>query len=269
MRRIILIFAAIALSLSAAEAQQDERYSQGVFTETTTVIRHKPDKPEKPKRERILYNARRGYQQEVTLDWWWMEGGPVENYSALRLSYIGGYRFGNYFFAGLGAGLNIGLTNSGKLKVYRDEWGWFNYIESDFDWGDGRITTSDSAPMSSVALPLFVYFKGYFTRTKVAPYISFAAGALFSLPVKIEVYDGSPIGDVENVIKYGGIEPLLEIAAGMSCHISDKVSLSFEVGCYIQKTYQFCDNLERFTLTDDDIEGSLLPGPMLSIGLTF
>ncbi|MBQ3173990.1 MAG: hypothetical protein IJB56_06780, partial [Alistipes sp.] len=98
--------------------------------------------------------------------------------------------------------------------------------------------------------------------------ISFAAGALFSLPAKIEVYDGSPIGDVENVIKYGGVEPLLEIAAGMSCHISDKVSLSFEVGCYIQKTYYFC-NMAKFTLTDDDIEGFLAPGPMLSIGLTF
>lgn len=212
MRRIILIFAAIALSLSAAEAQQDERYSQGVFTETTTVTHHKIDKP---KKERTLHETKSGYQQHTSLSWWWT---PDTDHSALRLSYIGGYRFGNYFFAGAGAGIDVGILNT--------HGGYYYY-------------GGDALPMQSIAIPLFANIKCYFTKRGIAPYFSFSAGARFSTFKKVKRYDSN--GRHIQTFKHSAVDPFFELAAGINCRISDNNSITLQLGYYTHRVLYMRD----------------------------
>lgn len=223
MKRVILILAAIALSLSAAEAQQDERYSQGVFTETTTVTHHKIDKP---KKERTLHETKSGYQQNTSLSWWWT---PDTDHSALRLSYIGGYRFGNYFFAGAGAGIDVGILNT-----YIKEWhgGYHQY----YGFGGNVL------PMQSIAIPLFANIKCYFTKRGVAPYLSFSAGARFSTFKKVKRYDTN--GRHIQTFKHSAVEPFFELTTGINCRISDNNSITLQLGYYTHRVlymYDFSD----------------------------
>lgn len=237
MRRIILIFAAIALSLSAAEAQQDERYSQGVFTETTTVIRHKPDKP---KKERTLHETKSGYQQHTSLSWWWT---PAAGHGALRLSYIGGYRFGNYFFAGAGAGIDVGILNT-----YIHEWHGGSY---------GLGGSLLPLPMQSIAIPLFANIKCYFTKRGVAPYLSFSAGARFSTFKKVKRYDTN--GRHIQTFKHSAVDPFFELAAGINCRISDNNSITLQLGYYTHRVL--------YVISDYIVDWG--HGLACSIGLTF
>lgn len=210
MKRIILIFAAILLLLPAAEAQ----YSQGVLTETTTVTR---TKIEKPKKERQKFDAKRGYQQEASIGCWWSLGNK-RDYLALRFSYIGGMRFNNYFFAGIGTGLDIGLSNIYNTGLY---------IYCSVYHGTDHIS---DMPMQIIAIPLFANIKVYFSRTQVAPYLSFSAGARFSSPKKAKV-DGFHIE--EKIIKYGAVKPFFEVNFGLDIHCSQKHSYILQFGYYV------------------------------------
>lgn len=248
MKRLLLIFAAIALSLSSVEAQQDRRYSQGVFTETTTVTRYKVEKPVK---EKTLYEIKSGYQQEVSLGWWWM---PPTDHSALRLSYIGGYRLGNHLFAGVGAGLDVGILYTNKVYAYEDSYHDMYNFEGLYGYHD--------MPMQSVAIPLYANIKVYFTKTGVAPYLSFSAGARFSTPKKIKVYDTS--GSMEQIIKYGAVMPFFEVATGINCRISDSNSFTFQFGYYTQRITR----IESYNY-GAGFYGSWSHGLACSIGITF
>ncbi len=96
MKRIILIFAAITFTLSAAEAQDDTRYSQGVFTETTTITR---TKVEKIKNEHNITENIRGFKKNIELGLQFGSDFSTECHCIL------GYRFNNLLFLGGGTGI--------------------------------------------------------------------------------------------------------------------------------------------------------------------
>lgn len=96
MKRIILIFAAITFTLSAAEAQDDTRYSQGVFTETTTITR---TKVEKIKNEHNITENIRGFKKNIELGLQYGSDISTECHCIL------GYRFNNLLFLGGGTGI--------------------------------------------------------------------------------------------------------------------------------------------------------------------
>ncbi len=234
MKRLILIAVAIVLSLSAAEAQQDERYSQGVFTQTTTVTRTKIERPKREKPDTPKYDAKRGFQQQASFGWWWTAnyffGG--KNYNALRFSYIGGMRFNNFFFAGVGAGLDIGVSITYKPIAEADRWGEDYVVETAGGWRRDHYL-----PMQSIAIPLFVNFKGYFTKTMVAPYLSFSAGARLSTGKKLEIYD--MYGNYENELRYGAFKPFFEVAAGINYRKSADRNYTFQFGYYTHDVKRF------------------------------
>ncbi len=96
MKRIILIFAAITFSLSVAEAQDDTRYSQGVFTETTTINR---TKVEKIKNKHNITGNIRGFKKNIELGLQYGSDISTECHCIL------GYRFNNLLFLGGGTGI--------------------------------------------------------------------------------------------------------------------------------------------------------------------
>ena len=110
MKRIILIFAAITFSLSAAEAQDDTRYSQGVFTETTTITH---TKVEKIKNE---HNITKNIKKSIEL------GLQYGSDISTECHYILGYRFNNLLYLGGGTGIiyfpEAGTTESFDIPIY-------------------------------------------------------------------------------------------------------------------------------------------------------
>ena len=204
---------------------------------------------------REVYPAKRGFQQQASFGWWWTDSYRGRNYSALRFSYIGGRRFNDYFFAGVGAGLDIGVSNTYKPTASVDRWG-DHEIETPYGW-DNQV----DLPMQSIAIPLFVNFKGYFTRTKVAPYLSFSAGARLSTGKKLEIYDMS--GNYDRTLRYGAFKPFFEVAAGVNYRKSADRNYTFQFGYYTHNIKEF-DGWEGY---EPDNEWS--HGFSMSIGMTF
>ncbi len=256
MKRLILIAVAILLSFSVAEAQQDERYSQGVFTQTTTVTRTKIERPKREKPERPKYDAKRGFQQQVSFGGWWTDSYNGPDYSALRFSYIGGRRFNDYFYAGVGAGLDIGVSNTYKPTAEADGRGYYE-VETAGGWHKDWVYL----PMQSIAIPLFVNFKGYFTKTKVAPYLSFSAGARLSTGKKLEIYNES--GNYDGKQRYGAFKPFFEVAAGINYRKSADRNYTFQFGYYTHNV-KFFDGGGDF-----DLYNRWSPGFSMSVGMTF
>lgn len=255
MKRLILIAVAILLSFSAAEAQQDERYSQGVFTQTTTVTRTKIERPKREKPERPKYDAKRGFQQQASFGWWRarITTFSTKPYSALRFSYIGGRRFNNYFFAGIGAGLDIGMSNTYKANAHERGRG-----DSTVGY-DGYV----GLPMQSVAIPLFVNLKGYFTKTRVAPYLSFSAGARLSTGKKLKIYD--VYGNYKDQLRYGAFKPFFEFAGGLNYRKSADRNFTFQFGYYTHNV-KFFDGKEGGGF---DLYNRWSHGFSMSVGMTF
>lgn len=253
MKRIILIAVAIVLSFSAAEAQQDERYSQGVFTQTTTVTRTKIERPKREKPDTPKDEAMRGFQQQASMGWWLTMNGA---HTALRFSYIGGRRFNNYFFAGVGAGLDIGVSNTYKANVYNTGWYYGVGINRE-EWRRDK-----ALPMQSIAIPLFVNLKGYFTKTRVAPYLSFSAGARLSSSKKLMVYD--VYGNYEDQLRYGAFKPFFEVAGGVNYRKSADRNFTFQFGYYTHNVKEFYGWEGGFDLYNEWSHGF-----SMSVGMTF
>lgn len=255
MKRIILIAVAILLSFSVAEAQQDERYSQGVFTQTTTVTRTKIERPKREKPDTPKDEAMRGFQQQASMGWW-LTMNRV--HSALRFSYIGGMRFNDYFFAGIGAGLDIGVSHTYKPKVRAINYGDYGVYEGMYD---GSAFLEEIMPMQSIAIPLFVNLKGYFTKTRVAPYLSFSAGARLSTGKKLMIYD--EYGNYEDQLRYGAFKPFFEVAAGINYRKSADRNYTFQFGYYTHNVKEF-DGFDGF-----DLDNEWIHGFSMSVGMTF
>ena len=269
MRRFILLGALLLLCSGSAFAQVnkngEQRIQQGVITETTvtTLDSVTVTKQVRMSREqwrayqdslrmvrynaRPRYDAKRGFQQQASFGWWLTASSP--NYSALRFSYIGGMRFNDYFFAGVGAGLDIGVSNTHNptaedIRVYIVEWA-------------GGYSSRLGLPMQSIAIPLFVNFKGYFTKTKVAPYLSFSAGARLSTKKRVE------LGNSENIIRYGAFKPFFEVAAGVNYRKSADRNYTFQFGYYTHNIKEF-DGWNGY-----DLDNEWSHGFSMSIGMTF
>ena len=288
MKRFILLGALLLLCSGSAFAQVnkngEQRIQQGVITETTVTtldsvtvtkqvrmsreqwrayrdsIRMVKYGARKQRQASIpRYDAKRGFQQQASFGWWWTDSYRGRNYSALRFSYIGGRRFNDYFFAGVGAGLDIGVSNTYKptAKESVDYWGDYYYkVETAGGWYEYEAYL----PMQSIAIPLFVNFKGYFTKTKVAPYISFSAGARLSTGKKLELYYGDDTGEQ----RYGAFKPFFEVAAGVNYRKSADRNYTFQFGYYTHNIKDFYGWKGYFNLDNEWSHGF-----SMSVGMTF
>lgn len=290
MKRFTLLGALLLFCSGSAFAQVnksgEQRIQQGVITETTvttldsvTVTKQVRMSREqwrayrdslrmvkygaRKQRQASIprYDAKRGFQQQVSFGWWWTESWEGPNYSALRFSYIGGRRFNDYFFAGVGAGFDIGVSNTYKptAKESVDYWGNSCYYVED---AYGRDKSRVELPMQSIAIPLFVNFKGYFTKTKVAPYLSFSAGARLSTGKKLEIRDHNSY--YENHLRYGVFKAFFEVAAGVNYRKSADRNYTFQFGYYTHNIKEF----EGYR-NDFDLDNEWFHGFSMSVGMTF
>ena len=278
MKRFILLGALLLLCSGSAFAQVnkngEQRIQQGVITETTvtTLDSVTVTKQVRMSREqwrayrdslrmvrynaRPRYDAKRGFQQQASFGWWRTDSWDNRNYSALRFSYIGGRRFNDYFFAGVGAGLDIGVSNTYKPTAKADKRGYYR-VEKASGW----YSSWTDLPMQSIAIPLFVNFKGYFTKTKVAPYLSFSAGARLSTGKKLEIYN--EYVNYYGKQRYGAFKPFFEVAAGVNYRKSADRNYTFQFGYYTHNIKGFDGGY------DFDLDNEWRHGFSMSVGMTF
>lgn len=249
MRRIILLITALVCSTQLF-AQYSGRVTSthGTVVEKVTVITIEPEVVEEEKVEEEedvfepisypKYDAKIGYQQEISLGWW--TTAHWDDSRALRLSYVGGKRFNNYFFAGLGAGLDIGISHTYQPHVVKSKYGNYEIYDEN---GNGRGSGDVVLPMQSIAIPIYANIKVYVARTKFAPYLSFSAGARFSAAKRLTTMDG--------VYKYGIVKPFFELALGASIRKSEKLSHKFHIGFYTQNANNFVDVYDHWEIYRD------------------
>lgn len=253
MRRIILLIAALVCSTQLF-AQYSGRVTSthGTVVEKVTVITIEPEVVEEEEDvfEPISYpkyDAKIGYQQEISLNLLVTERNYYTDYAnhrngycTFRINYIGGKRCNNFFFVGFGTGLDIGISNTYKPHVVKSKYdNYYIYDENGNYKGGGNVVL----PMQTIAIPIYANIKVYVARTKLAPYLSFSAGARFSAAKRLTTMDG--------VYKYGIVKPFFELALGASIRKSEKLSHKFHIGFYTQNANNFVDVHEHWEMYRD------------------
>lgn len=164
MKRLILIIAALALLPFISDAQvvikktQDKRMSSVSATVVKKNVIYK---------ERKLYDAKVGFQQFVEVSPKFGFGRYERGHTGIN--YIGGWRFNNRLFAGVGTGLEFAHQyeeeEAKKIKELIREGRESTY--SIYQYGT----------LNAVSLPIYAHVRAYYMRTAWAPYSSLSLGS--------------------------------------------------------------------------------------------
>ncbi|MGM9763270.1 MAG: hypothetical protein ACI3ZQ_04550 [Candidatus Cryptobacteroides sp.] len=141
-----------------------------------------------------------GYEQHIDASFSCITTG--ENEFEGSLTYIGGYRFNNYIFLGLGAGVSV---SDGDSHAYHDDYYY------------------DGLPYPMVNVPVFVHLRVYFLKTRVSPYFALSAGGRFSGKGTFELESG-------NEVKYNTCGVYLAPSIGLNIRLNKRTSLYFAAG---------------------------------------
>ena len=172
MKRLIFITALLVVSFTSdAQVVIRTNKDKNVKTVSSTVI-----KKEVIYKERKLYDAKVGFQQFIELS-------PkfCEHHSHTGINYIGGWRFNNWIYAGIGTGLEFAhkVAKGAKAAMGKDVVSYmlyvYNYDYSYFSEEDAEIETFRGS-FNSVSIPLYLHCRAYYMRTRWAPYSSVSFG---------------------------------------------------------------------------------------------
>ncbi len=212
MKRIFLIFVAV-LAGYTANAQLVQSSSLMV----TTVKKKLPP-------------VERGYEQSVDLSF-----HKIGNLSGFNLNYIGGMRFNNAIFLGIGTGLNIAPVNSGDFVRESG-----NFLEP-----------------STVYIPLYAHFRYYMMKKRFSPFLALSLGGAFSGSKNLELELGP--------VKYSTVGLLFNPQVGFNLRMTAKSSIYLSAGAFTQ-TQPF---LTEETPTSAVVESLLRGGIDFHLGFTF
>ena len=206
MKRIIMIIAAFALLPLVSDAQVVIRKTQdkNMSSVSATVV-----KKNVIYKERKLYDAKVGFQQFVELS------PKIDffdfSYGHTGINYIGGWRFNNWIYAGVGTGLEFAHNFAKGAK---------NFIGSDIvtynDWYKDYIyiDADNYGCFNRVSIPLYLHLRAYYMRTKWAPYSSVSFGGRLA-PKDSGVY--------------------FDFSTGVDWRINDDYHAYFSIGFWLSK----------------------------------
>jgi hypothetical protein len=139
--------------------------------------------------------------------------------------YIGGYRFNDKLYAGIGTGINLNTSYD------RDVYSWDTEI-----------------PRSKYEIPLFAYCRYNFTNTQVSPFVSLSMGGYYSLNYKIDLGYATmrpkPYGllfDAKLGVNYHfATKSSVYIATGISSYSVSNISGYDGMNIYLNNSFNLC-----------------------------
>ena len=170
MKRLIFITALLVVSFTSdAQVVIRTNKDKNVKTVSSTVI-----KKEVIYKERKLYDAKVGFQQFIELS------PKFSDHSHTGINYIGGWRFNNWIYAGIGTGLEFAhkVAKGAKAAMGKDVVSYELYHHYDYSYiseEDVEIETFRGS-FNSVSIPLYLHCRAYYMRTRWAPYSSVSFG---------------------------------------------------------------------------------------------
>lgn len=273
MKRGVLFLSLALLSLPFVSEAQNRNEVTGamLITTTDTIITHLPPPPppveKKPKTKAKAIELKKGYQQEVSVAYSFMAKWMSIHH--INFNYIGGYRFNHHLFVGVGTGLNFGAGYNFKPYVIEDHFHIYRAPTSIIGWDD---SSDYNLPFQKLSIPLYAHFKVYFMKTRLAPFLAFSGGVLFSAPKKLEVYENdgrsySPkFGDYIRTEKYGAVTGMFEVMPGVNYQYSNNLGFNFQFGYATRSGHEWDRDLNE---NDYSIQRTWYHGFTMRLGVTF
>ena len=137
------------------------------------------------------------------------------DFPCLGLNYIGGYRFNQHLFLGVGAGLDL----------YYGDGIWVNERRGDFEIYDYPGSSYTDLPFT---FPLYANLRVNFKKTRWSPYVSVLAGCRFSASEK------SYIDVCDEYVKTRANVPMSSVDFGISKAMKNGKALCFSVGISLE-----------------------------------
>lgn len=184
-----------------AKAEEDARIAAEKIAEAERIAKEKEEKAAAKKARRDELRARgpkhiEGYESFVNLSY-----NKMSNDNYIGVDYIGGYRFNNYLFLGVGAGANMRLN----VPV--------SYVE---------VKESLVLSRGVVYFPVYAHFRAQLLNRRCTPFVALSAGYNISLPQSF---------DLELTrINYNASGMFLNPQVGLTYHVKPKFGIYCAVG---------------------------------------
>lgn len=140
------------------------------------------------------------------------------NDDGINISYIGGYRFNNHIFLGLGIGATMSLDDDVKLLK-----------------GEGS-----ALPRGKFNFPAYIHFRYNILNRRCTPFFAVSAGGYYALQRSIQL-------ELKEY-QYGGFGILANPQIGVSYRLTPKSSINFAIGFNLY-TSSYCDTNNGLTPT--------------------
>ena len=158
-----------------AEYTQNVTIAEGVTTEVNCILAELSSssfqkKSKMVKAPRPRPELRKGFESMVDMSC--LFASESGRYTNLGVDYIAGYRFNNFLYLGVGAGIHLNV-NSGPHQLH-----YSNYS----DYYGGRFLNP-----GKYAVPAYCYFRANFSNTFCSPFFALSLGGSFSPNQRIEL----------------------------------------------------------------------------------
>ena len=255
MKSKFLVFATILgvfLSVTPTTAQ--------IITSSQTIT----TKTKVKKERKIFPPVTPGYEQSVEATWGISDFDYNDRYeNQFGIEYIGGYRFNNYFYAGIGVGLcfNIG-TITPVFEYYRD---WRGYDDDEY-----RL---DYVSENFIKVPLYLYARVYMTKTRCQPFFALSIGGQIS--GRKTIINNTDFEDLDNK-SYSSSSFFINPQLGINYRITEKYSLYLTAGLMARTApapyNSDCDEYVDYSTVSPyflEVRHPMLPHLDFNLGFTF
>ena len=197
-----------------------------------------------------------GYEQSIEAYYGLLifSPGAIHSSMGVGLSYIGGYRFNNLLFLGLGVGLYVGDYYNTATEI--------NNESSNFgQW----LPISNIDGFYEISVPLYLHSRVYLGKRRCQPYFALSIGARLNLPQKLGVHYIPYYVDHQ----YGTCGFLLKPEFGFNIRMNNQASIYFKVAYDAQTYPHIVDNEGDLVNNQIIVNHKIVSGFNFGLGFTF
>lgn len=220
------------IRIAEEKAQAEEAARRAAEKEAAEKAKAQERAEKKAQNKKIFGEPVKGYMSVVNLSYTLKTG-----FDYLGADYIGGYRFNNKFFLGMGVGYRMACSPS--------------------DFVIDKINTGASLPGNTYEIPLFAHFRYNFLNGRCSPFVGLSIGTNISAPatIQLKLYD----------VKYSTIGAFANPQVGLNYRMTPKSSIYLAVG-FNAYTMSKCIDNTGYSAT---LKHSLYYSADFHIGVTF